>query len=311
MSITTDTNLDLKDILYFNTTRNYTLAILDSFNNVKHWVKNEDGFDVEKVIPIKFGNYEKSIALEDISEDLLNSGNFNFIPRMILSFNGMTKVDERVTSKFTKISKTFRMDNDVISLNYGHNSVPYDFQYTLNIQARGLNEAFQIVEQIIARARPNFTLRVREYPLFDQMTETRLQIEDPEFEIMDEFEKTDVNIVNVIIGMNLRGNLYMPLQVAAPIKVIKLFNYLWDTNNIKESQLTSYYEWEVVDGIVVNNNDEWHDGPMKKYDIKEVKEIISEDCEIDLHYDAVLATEVYDDINTENDYDLTTENPRK
>ena len=243
MNITTE----IEGVLYFNSIRNYTLSILDSLNNVKNWVKNEDGTHKETTIPLTFGNYEKSIALEDIDEETYLNGNFKFIPRMVLTFQGMTKVPDRTTNKFQKITKTIENPDNpgTNQLQFSYNSVPYDFQYNLLIQARGLNQAFQIVEQIMPRFRPTYTIQIQEYPLFDEMTMTQLQADDPDFDIIEEFEDTDVNIINITIPLNIRGNLYMPLQVQGPIELINSFNRMWYDKDSKDSKIASYFKFYV------------------------------------------------------------------
>jgi hypothetical protein len=259
---------EIESILYFNSIRNYTLSILDAFNNIKQWTKNEDGTHKESKIPITFGNYEKSIALEDIDKETYLSGNFNFIPRIVITFQGMNKAPERTTNKFQKISKKLFHDDGTKELQFGYNSVPYNFQYNMVIQARGLNQAFQIVEQIMPRFRPTYPISIQEYPIFDEMTLTQLDAEDPEFEIIDEFDETDVNIITVTIPLNLRGNLYMPLQVSGPIETVHLFNHLWEKKDYKDSQLASYYKFYVdtETGKVVDCEDEHYAPKRDEYD---------------------------------------------
>jgi len=257
---------DIENILYFNSIRNYTLAILDAFNNIKQWVKNEDGTHKEEIIPIVFGNYEKSIALEDIDQETYLNGNFKFIPRMVLTFQGMSKMPDRTTNKYQRISKIIEDPDNPgrKELQFGYNSVPYDFQYNLLIQARGLNQAFQIVEQIMPRFRPTYPIQIQEYPIFDAMTLTQVQADDPDFDIIEEFEDTDVNIINITIPLNLRGNLYMPLQVSGPIEIVHMFNRLWDEKDYRDSKLASHYKFDIdtETGRVINTTEQ-HFAPPK------------------------------------------------
>ena len=272
-----------ENVLFFNSTRNYTLAILDSLNNVQTWTKQSDDTWNQLPVPITFGNYEKSLRMEDIDQETLLSGNFNFVPRMALSFDGMTKTPERDTNKFQKISKkVLSPDGDSLMLNFGYNSVAYDFQYTLLLQARGLNQALQIVEQILPMFRPSYTISVKEYPLFDDMTETQLLIEDPAFAILEDFEDTDVNIINVSFGLNIRGNLYMPLSLQAPIKVLKLLDHLWDIQEIKDSQRAAFYYCDVceIDSKIYKETVEKYAPPKLEEPIKtEIKPEIESPCD--------------------------------
>ena len=57
---------------YFSSIRGYTLALLNAFNNVKYWVETEeDETQKEFTVPISFGNYDKSIMLNDLDENAL------------------------------------------------------------------------------------------------------------------------------------------------------------------------------------------------------------------------------------------------
>ena len=163
-----------ENVLYFNSTRLNTLAVLNAFNNVKYWVTDSDGKDIEKIVPIKFGNYEKSQYFEDLDIDDLKVGNFNHVPRLILSFNGMTKETDRDTNKFNKISKRVVTPAGEDKISFSYNSLAYNFQFTLILQARGLNQAFMIVEQILPLFRPSHHISIKEYPPFDRDWETRV-----------------------------------------------------------------------------------------------------------------------------------------
>ena len=82
-------------VRYFNSTRNYTLALLNAFNGIKYWVDDPEILQKAFTVPISFGNYEKSIALRDLSEKDLTNLNYNFLPRLVLSFDGMSRAVER------------------------------------------------------------------------------------------------------------------------------------------------------------------------------------------------------------------------
>ena len=244
---------EVEGTLFFNSSRTYTLAILDLFSSLRHYVKKEDGTLGDEVIPIQFGNYEKSIVLDDIENKDL--GNWNIVPRMILSFDGMNKAADRTLNKDHKISLRVQKDGMNI-LKYSLNSVPYDFNFRLLIQSRGMNEAFQIVEQILPKFRPSYPIEVREFPLFEETTKTQLLISDPTFEINEEFEEEDINIINITFDITLRGNLYPPINMIAPIDVVKMFYYIIDKNDKEASILASKYNWEVEDSKIVSEESE-------------------------------------------------------
>jgi len=257
---------EVEGTLFFNSSRTYTLSVLNAFSKIKHYVKKDNGDLGEEIIPIQFGNYEKSIALEDIGDK--DFSNWNIVPRMILSFEGMSKAVDRTLNKDHKLSFKVNIDGKD-TLRYSLNSVPYDFQFKLLIQSRGMNEAFQIVEQILPNFRPSLPIEVKESPLFEETTKTQLLISDPAFEILEEFEEEDINIINISFDLTLRGNLYLPISLIAPIEVVKMFYYLIDKNNIKESKLATEYNWDVSDGKIENES-------IKIYESKSNIQIIKE-----------------------------------
>jgi len=234
--------------LFFNSSRTYTLALLDLFSSIKHYIEKDDGSLGEEVIPIQFGNYEKSVILEDIrSKDT----NRNVLPRMVLSFEGMTRASYRSLNKNHKFSMKVMHEGRQV-LRYTPNSTPYDFQFKLLIQARGMNQAFQIVEQILPKFRPSVEINIQELPLFDETTKTQVLISDPTFDINDEMEDEDINIINISIDITIRGNLYLPINIVGPIEVVKMFFYSIKDKDRKDAKLASKFKWTIEEGQVIN-----------------------------------------------------------
>ena len=229
--------------LYFDQIRNYTLALLSAFSNVKQWVNkdiNGEEKTQEEVIPITFSNYEKFISLQDISTDQLTTGNYNFLPRMSISFDGMNKTPERQTNKFNKISKKYQDPDGTNKLDYSYNSLAYNIEFGLNIQVRGMTDAFRIVEQIMPHFNPTQPLEINEHPLFQEWTITQIEAQDPQFEILDEFGETDVNIINILIPLIVRGNLYSPITISGPIQSLILKTYIYE-KEINDNKLAFHY----------------------------------------------------------------------
>lgn len=233
---------------YFNSTKNYTLSLLNAFDNLYYHTlaeKNAEFTDNAYKVPITFGNYEKSIILEDVVEKDIVSGNINIIPRLVLSFNGMTKVPERQTQKYQTFSKKVRTPDGKKSMDMSYNSVAYDFQYTLLLQTRGLTMATQLVEQILSYFNPSMNLNIKEFPIFTDYTQTQIRIGDPEFEIIDEFEDIQTNIINVTFELSIRGNIYSNIDYRAPIEVVGLFTHVWDEFERGQSKMASYFKFDI------------------------------------------------------------------
>ena len=233
---------EFKDTRYFNSTKNYTLALLNAFNDIKFWVDNDEIEQKEYRIPISFGNYEKALVLSDMKEEQITKNNFNFLPRLVLSFIGMTKASDRQTQKYQKFSR--RINNNQ-NMQYSYNSVAYDFQFQILLQTRGLTINTQVVEEMLCKFNPTLALWIQEFPIFAEATETQISISDPQFEILDEFQDTDTNIINTTFDINLRGNIYSPLSVIGRIEEVKLFFQIWDKKQRIQNKIASYYKYDI------------------------------------------------------------------
>lgn len=234
-----------KDVRYFNSIRNYTLSLLNAFDGVQLYV-NQEGSELDKAftVPITFSNYEKCVVLGDITEDQITRGNFNYLPRLVLGFEGMAKAPDRQTNKFQKFSKKIYLpDNPDHMLQVSYNSLAYDFSFSLLVQTRGITQAAQLTEEILSHFNPTMNLNILECPIFNEMTETQILISDPAFEINDEFAEEEVNIISVSFEITVRGNIYSPLSMVAPLKTIKVFTHVWDTYDYNESKLSTYYNF--------------------------------------------------------------------
>jgi hypothetical protein len=260
------------DRKYFNSTMNYTLSLLSAFDHLYYYVQetkpNGDYYqDKAYKVPITFGNYEKSIVLEDVNESSITTGNLNIIPRMVLSFNSITKNTQRQTQKYQKFSRTLHHpDDNSIVMDMSYNSLSYDFEYTLLLQARGLTMATQLTEQILTKFNPSMNLNIKEFPLFNDFTQTQILIQDPEFEITEEFEETQVNIVNVSFNITIRGNIYSDIGYQGPIKTVHMFSHVWDEFSYNQSKLSSYYKFDVDQGVDSKTKHQITKETLRQYD---------------------------------------------
>ncbi len=237
-----------KERKYFSITRKYTLALLNAFNGVNFWVEGDNTEQKQFTIPISFGNYEKALVLNDIPTSTIKKGNFDFLPRLVLSYEGLEKAPQRQTNKFQKLSKKmYDSNSSEVQIDASYNSISYDYRFKLLLQARGLTISSQVTEEILSMFNPSLNLEIRECPLFDEPTETQILISDPDFSIIDEFENEQTNIIQVSFDITVRGNIYSPIELSGLIQTVKMFTYIWDDYDYQDAKLASYYRFDVAD----------------------------------------------------------------
>jgi len=204
--------------------KNYTIALLDLFNDIHVPRFNKAGDKIsDNIIPIKFGNRDKAFMLSEHDLENLHTGNVNVLPRMVLQFDGMTKAPDRDTNKLSKINKR-KIGTDPTSLlyNYHYNAVAYDFNYTIYIATKTFTDATIIVEQIAPMFRPDITIKIQELDIQEKPTSVPVQIQDFNFTLPEDMGEEDIRIIEVDFSIEVKGNLYLPITEAEVIKHIEV-----------------------------------------------------------------------------------------
>lgn len=228
---------------YHNSIKNYTIAMLDLFNDIHIPRYNEDG-EREKdiIVPIKFGNRDKAFMLNDNDIENLTSGNVNVLPRFALEFNSMSKALDRNTNKNLKINKTRKgQTSDILNYEYHYNAVAYDFDFTLYLGTRTFTDATIVIEQIAPMFRPDISLKIQELDI--QTEPTTVPVSIGEFDIsLPDPDPDEFRIIEVSVPLTLKGNLYLPIKEQAIIKEIDINMSVVEARRDKKSR---EYEIEV------------------------------------------------------------------
>ena len=203
---------------HHNTIRTYTGALLNLFNDLEIQYKNSAGEISSRNIPIRFATKEKSKMLDEYTTEQLTSGNYNVLPRASLAWSSMIKSEQRTTNKHVKIN-TKATEN---RFEFLYNSVPYEFTYELNILCRGMNEATMIIEQIACKFNPIVSIDVYDATNLDEPTRIPVSLLDIGVEPSD-YEEISSNIINVSVGISIKGNIYPPIKSIERIKEYKMF----------------------------------------------------------------------------------------
>lgn len=232
--------------LYHNTIRKYTLAMLETFNGLKveYEVQNNNGTPEYryKNVPIKYSTREKINVLDEVEETNLLSGNYNVLPRTSIALTSIVKNSERQSNKFNKIATT----------DFGEflfNAVSYDFSFDMTILCRGMNEASMIVEQVASRFNPTYTLLVNEIPNQVTPTSVPLQLLDIGMDGR-EYDELSNDIIEVSIGMMLKGNFYSPIEEMEKIKNVDMYMNFWYYSSANDYNRAKLFKYDVTDSVL-------------------------------------------------------------
>ena len=213
-------------------TKKYTLALLSTFNNLETQYKDSNGNLVNSIVPIKFSTREKSTIFDEHETEALLNGKTNILPRLSLSFELMLRNYERSGNKFVKVNKVIPGTNEIFS--YTFQPLPYDYEYILTLQARGMSEAQMITEQIAAYFNPNYTLKINEIGIQDEPTSVPIVMTSITH-TPEDYEELSMNIVTVEFALTLKGNIYPPIREEEAIKKFRILMDLWNDGDIENS----------------------------------------------------------------------------
>jgi len=209
---------------FHNSIKNYTIALLDMFNNIHIPRFNSAGDKIDDfVVPIKFGNRDKAYILSEHDIENLHSGNVNTLPRMVLGFESMNKAPDRDTNKLSKINKR-KLQSDPASLlyEYHYNAVAYDFNFNIFVATKTFTDATIIIEQIAPMFRPDITLKIYEMDIQEEPTSIPVTLGDFSFTLPEDMSDDEIRIIEIEFPITLKGNLYLPITDAKIIKEINL-----------------------------------------------------------------------------------------
>lgn len=193
------------------TFRRYTSAILDTFNDM-HIVRfNDDGaVDRDVTVPITFASRQKAFELTADDFSKYREQKYNVIPRISLSFDGLSKSAEKETNK---LNKTIKFNDDGKTLTYTYNSVSYSFDYTISILSDSFTELTMLLEQIIPMFNPTYSIKIKEMDFQTEYRSVPLRLNDVSVDLdMDLGMDDDIRFVNATLSLSIDANLYPPIK---------------------------------------------------------------------------------------------------
>jgi len=230
---------------HHDTIRKYTAALLSYFNHIEISYKLSSGNRIEKNVPLRYSSREKATILDEHTTEQLISGNYNVLPRASLSLVSMSRSEQRMLNKNTKTNRF--MNNDTMEFSF--NSVPYEFAFDIIIQCRGMNEATQIIEQIVPKFNPTVNIDIWDASNLSEPTRIPVNLNDVSMET-DDYDEFSTNVTTITFNLALVGNLYQPIKALPRVKEFQIF--LNNMKNEEEATRETMMEWDVsIDGSVM------------------------------------------------------------
>jgi hypothetical protein len=147
---------------YNRTIRKIVVAFGTLFNDIKLIRYSNDQLDEYETIkvPLSYGPKEKFIT-RLTSDPTLTKSISTSLPRMSFDMEGMTYDSTR---KKATLQQSFYTNTTTKSFNSQYAPVPYNFDFSLSIYVRNIEDGTQIIEQILPYFTPDFTVTINFIP---------------------------------------------------------------------------------------------------------------------------------------------------
>jgi FlaG/FlaF family flagellin (archaellin) len=144
---------------YNRTIRKLVVAFGTIFNDLSIIRYNKAGtIEYEKLrVPLSYGPKEKFIT-RLTSDPTLTKSIATALPRLSFDLQGISYDSTR---KFNSLQKTFSPGTTAGTINSHYSPVPYNFDFSLSLYARNIEDGMQILEQILPFFKPDFTVSVK------------------------------------------------------------------------------------------------------------------------------------------------------
>jgi len=149
---------------YHRTIRKMVITFGTFFNDIELVRYTQAGIPKEKIkVPLSYGAKERYLTRLTSDPDLVKTIN-TLVPRM--SFN-LDSLEYDATRKQISTIKNFSSATSTTT-NTQYVPVPYNFEFSLSIYARNIEDGTQILEQILPFFTPDFTVVVNFIPSMSQ-----------------------------------------------------------------------------------------------------------------------------------------------
>lgn len=200
---------------YHRIIRKTIIAFADLFNHIVLIRENKDGSENERfVVPIAYATKEK--YFDRIEGDPEANKKIQMtLPR--LSYE-MTGFSYDPTRKLNTNVKNFALDQDHALLSQ-YNPVPYNFNFSLYMYTRTIEDSTQILEHILPYFTPDYTIKINMIPEMNIVKELPIILDNSSYDIGYEGDfNSEIRHVIWTLTFTVKGYLFGGIQQPKIIK---------------------------------------------------------------------------------------------
>ena len=195
--------------------RKLTVAFGDLFNNITLVRYNEDLTEQERfLVPIAYASQEMYLIRLQGDPDLDKKVQMT-LPRLSYVLNGINYDSSR---KQITNQKNFASNasGGVIAQ---YNPVPYDFDFSLYLYVRNIEDGNQVIEHILPFFTPDYTIKLNLIPEMGVVKEVPIVLKNVDYSVQDEGNRdSDPRIVIWTLNFTVKGFIF---GATSPVNIIR------------------------------------------------------------------------------------------
>lgn len=212
---------------YFGTVRKLVVYFGTIFNDI-NITRTDSSGDVTHLmrVPLQYGPKDKELARIKADPEIQRDAAIT-LPRMSFQMNSMVYDGAR---KLNTLGRIVRKDNDDVNkFRRMYNPVPYNFNFTLSVYAKNVEDGTKIVEQIIPFFTPEFTSTVNLIPEMDIAIDIPIILNSIQMEDSYEGSFEERRMVIWTLDFVVKGMLFAPIVSKPIIKFSNTDFYIGNT----------------------------------------------------------------------------------
>jgi hypothetical protein len=225
---------------YHRIIRKMVVGFGDLFNDITLVRYNPDKSEAQRQkVPLAYASKERYVMRLQSDPELDKKVQIT-LPRMSFEMTGLRYDSSR--KQLTNI-KNFAPSNNADTLISAYNPVPYDFDFSLYLYVRNIEDGTQIIEHILPFFTPDYTIKINLIPELGVVKEIPVMLKDTNYEIDYEGDREhSVRTIIWTLNFTVKGFIY---PATSEPKIIKK-----SITNIYDSTLSdsALIEFKLVPG---------------------------------------------------------------
>lgn len=194
---------------YHRSIRKIVVAFGTILNDIQIVRFTKDGLTPKEIfkVPLSYGPKEKYLSRLTSDATLPKTVATN-VPRISFELTGMSyDTDRKRISTFQNFAS-----NTNSSIKTQYSPVPYNFEFSVSIYVRNMEDGTQIIEQILPFFTPDFTVTVNFIPEMQQKYDLPIILNSVSPEITYEGDFSDTRLILWNLDFTLKGYVWPPIK---------------------------------------------------------------------------------------------------